>query len=70
MSSILQDVESYISFENGKWVYIEQGGIIHLNRNGEFHNLASKSEICMFHKLLSLENSKHIEYDMDSKRIK
>jgi hypothetical protein len=66
---ISSENKDYISFENGKWIYIDEGGLINLYRYGNFHALANKSEICMFHKLLELENSKSIEYDADERRI-
>ena len=69
-AKILNDVEAYVSFENGKWKYVDEGGLLNLYRHNEFHTLANKSEIQMFHKILELENSKKIEYDCDGKRVK
>lgn len=64
------EIKSYVSFENGKWSYIDEGGLWNVYRHKEFHRLASKPEITMVNKLLDLENSLIIEYDCDNKRVK
>lgn len=69
-NNTLKEISSYVSFENGKWKYIDEGGLISIYRFNEFHTLASKAEICMFHKILDLERSKIVEYNCESERVK
>lgn len=65
-----KEIKSYISFDNEKYSYIDEGGIINVYRCKEFQRLASKPEINMFYKLIDLEKSHQIEYDCDGKRMK
>lgn len=69
-NNTLKEISSYISFENGKWKYIDEGGLINVYRFGTFHTLASKGEILMFYKLLEKEEAKIVEYDCDNLKVK
>lgn len=64
------EIEEYVSFENGKYSYINAKGSWNVYRHKEFQRLASKPEISMVNRLLTLENAKKIEYDCDGKRVK
>lgn len=64
------EIKEYVSFENGKYSYINANGSWNLYRHKEFQRLASKPEISMVHRLIELENSCIIEYDCDGRRVK